>query len=622
MVGRCKRKVNTRKDFDLNTLWTRAEAEHLKRQNNSHTAEVLQLTFSGYFDKVLASRGENIEVQMADVEVSIVKICHKRRKDVSSAFKTVANGKTSVVCNPVAASDRMLGSSVSFSSDHFSLNGSNSVKSYVLKIQVSIRVSTGITGRSPHKGDVNSDLENQGPPRKKLRSSRDSGNSCKTSDDAVHDTDTVSVKTYSAELMIYDRRHRCLLTEADYELVLEEDVSPKLASHKQRTWETVTDGKDCIPFEIFTNGPIIKFGLSWKQPLASDVEGNHQQPLLTIDGNEVVQLNCVDNGLAEIKTVDRRSKDVTSPAKRKRIFYQFLYNNNMRQQTEARDNCQCPWCYLNCLCLSALLNHLRCCHSRFNFTFVDHPKGGRIDVSINDLYDGSYVGNPQDLVSHLGYAFGRNGPVRRMSMTHILVSKRAKPLSGLLDLLDSDGDCQRSRHSVQGHNRLYYHTLTCRPVRPSEIDVDSEEENYPVWLRQKTQNMIDEFTDVNEGEKEVMKMWNLHVMHHNYISDYQIPKACSTFIDEYGTEMFRRNLRRNFLLHLVNLCDFGLLRPSTLHRTMAKFFQLCNRLSEILRAVEVPSQSAVDGLGNSSVDRAAVAEPCCNQLTSSSSVVL
>lgn len=120
----------------------------------------------------------------------------------------------------------------------------------------------------------------------------------------------------------------------------------------------------------------------------------------------------------------------------------------------------------------------------------------------------------------------------------------------------------------------------------------------------------------------MMMMWNGNLSFCSYISDYQIPKACSTFIDEYGTEMFRRNLRRNFLLHLVNLCDFGLLRPSTLHRTMAKFFQLCNRLSEILRAVEVPSQSAADGLGNSSVDRAAVAEPCCNQLTSSSSVVL
>lgn len=26
--------------------------------------------------------------------------------------------------------------------------------------------------------------------------------------------------------------------------------------------------------------------------------------------------------------------------------------------------------------------------------------------------------------------------------------------------------------------------------------------------------LIDEFTDVNEGEKEVMKMWNLHIMHY------------------------------------------------------------------------------------------------------------
>lgn len=28
---------------------------------------------------------------------------------------------------------------------------------------------------------------------------------------------------------------------------------------------------------------------------------------------------------------------------------------------------------------------------------------------------------------------------------------------------------------------------------------------------------IDEFTDVNEGEKEVMKLWNLHVMKHGYV---------------------------------------------------------------------------------------------------------
>lgn len=30
--------------------------------------------------------------------------------------------------------------------------------------------------------------------------------------------------------------------------------------------------------------------------------------------------------------------------------------------------------------------------------------------------------------------------------------------------------------------------------------------------------MIDEFTDVNEGEKELMKMWNLHIMKHGYVN--------------------------------------------------------------------------------------------------------
>lgn len=29
---------------------------------------------------------------------------------------------------------------------------------------------------------------------------------------------------------------------------------------------------------------------------------------------------------------------------------------------------------------------------------------------------------------------------------------------------------------------------------------------------------IEEFSDVNEGEKEVMKLWNLHVMKHGYVS--------------------------------------------------------------------------------------------------------
>lgn len=60
----------------------------------------------------------------------------------------------------------------------------------------------------------------------------------------------------------------------------------------------------------------------------------------------------------------------TTPKKKLRIFYQFLYNNNARQQTEARDDLHCPWCSLNCKMLYNLLKHLRLCHARFNFIYV------------------------------------------------------------------------------------------------------------------------------------------------------------------------------------------------------------------------------------------------------------
>lgn len=52
------------------------------------------------------------------------------------------------------------------------------------------------------------------------------------------------------------------------------------------------------------------------------------------------------------------------------------------------------------------------------------------------------------------------------------------------------------------------------------MDVDSEDENDPKWLQKKTTMMIDDFTDVNDGEKELMKMWNLHVMKHGYVFSY------------------------------------------------------------------------------------------------------
>lgn len=86
--------------------------------------------------------------------------------------------------------------------------------------------------------------------------------------------------------------------------------------------------------------------------------------------------------------------------------------------------------------------------------------------------------------------------------------------------------------------------------------------------------MIDEFTDVNEGEKELMKMWNLHVMKYNYVGDCQIPIACQMFLQMRGKELLEKNLYRNFVLHMCSLHDFGLLSPVALYQTVQMLNQM------------------------------------------------
>lgn len=87
--------------------------------------------------------------------------------------------------------------------------------------------------------------------------------------------------------------------------------------------------------------------------------------------------------------------------------------------------------------------------------FQPIPQGARIDVAINECYDGSYAGSPHELISQpSGIPFPRTGPTRRTSVTNILVCrpKRTKPsLSEFLELDENEFESQRPY--ITGHNR-------------------------------------------------------------------------------------------------------------------------------------------------------------------------
>ncbi|KFB50088.1 hypothetical protein ZHAS_00018140 [Anopheles sinensis] len=288
----------------------------------------------------------------------------------------------------------------------------------------------------------------------------------------------------------------------------------------------------------------------------------------------------------------------------KRVIYQLIHNNYTRQQTETT-KFTCPWCSLNCCILYSLLKHLKLCHARFVFNFVPIANGARIDVSINELYDGSYNGSPHDLLGPtIGYT--RRGPVRRTVVTNLLVCRPRRQKPSLSEFIDTDeNEFDSQRPYITGHSRMYHHTMTCLPVYPRELDIDSEGESDPLWLQHKTMQMIDEFTDVNEGEKELMKMWNLHVMKYGYVGDCQIPIALEMFIDMRGRELWARNLYRNFVLHMSSMFDFGLVSADVMQRTIRKLRKILLNDAELQQQIRQSREQQMSYWNNVTVHKQA-----------------
>uniref|UniRef100_A0A8C7WNB5 SUZ12 polycomb repressive complex 2 subunit b n=1 Tax=Oryzias sinensis TaxID=183150 RepID=A0A8C7WNB5_9TELE len=526
---------------------TRRYADYL----SSH----LQLTFTGFFhkDEKPSQNSENEQTSVS-LEVLLVKVCHKKRKDVSCPIKQVPTGKKQVPLNPDSNQTKP-GScpSLLVPSNEFEPSNSHTVKSYSLLFRVSRtgkREANGLV-----YGETNENIDITETPSRKKRSSS-------------HREEGETMETYVAQMTFSGS-----------------------SQHTFKGFAHCEPHQTVPPFETFSQGPTLQFTLRWTSDSSGKSTAPVAKPLATRNSGSTSPMETRTShhraalmALKESVSADIQMKKELVPCEPRqkiRIFYQFLYNNNTRQQTEARDDLHCPWCTLNCSKLYSLIKHLKLSHSRFIFNYVPHPKGARIDVSINECYDGSYVGNPQDIHSQPGFAFSRNGPVKRTAVTHILVSRPKRTKPSLSEFLESeDGELEQQRTYVSGHNRLYFHSDSCMPLRPQEMEVDSEDERDPEWLREKTSMQLDEFTDVNEGEKEVMKLWNLHVMKHGFIADNQMNQAIMLFVENRGAHIIRRNLCRNFLLHLVSMHDFNLVSTATIDRAMARLQQIQDELPD------------------------------------------
>lgn len=258
------------------------------------------------------------------------------------------------------------------------------------------------------------------------------------------------------------------------------------------------------------------------------------------------------------------------------LFRWHLFDGEHEPQKTQTLSFLCPWCGDDYRNLDNLMMHLKSWHLRFKVDLRYEDGIPLIDLRINTTYDGSYLGfkYPGHDLKH-DFKFRSGPPKRRESQTQVIYFR-------------SKGKLRNDRQNSPGHigsandddevdvdvcsGRLYYHTSTCLPVKPNEVDIDSEADVDPDWLQERTQLMIDEFTDVNEGEKEILKLWNLHIMrNYKYKSDTMIRQACLDFVDKEGSTILAKNLSKNLTLHMVNLHEYGLISSGDILECIRRF---------------------------------------------------
>lgn len=142
--------------------------------------------------------------------------------------------------------------------------------------------------------------------------------------------------------------------------------------------------------------------------------------------------------------------------------------------------------------------------------------------------------------------------------------KATKRKSDASEAVDNTVDPRALAHWVDGrpHRTKYYHSGPGQALTVEETAYDSDAEMVPesnAFALQMRNTGLDEFIDLTQQEKILMKLWNTHLSACPPYGDRLLPLVCRRFVDQFADVIVRQKLRHNLLLHFVTIWDFGLL---------------------------------------------------------------
>jgi hypothetical protein len=275
------------------------------------------------------------------------------------------------------------------------------------------------------------------------------------------------------------------------------------------------------------------------------------------------------------------------------------------KQTTVISGLDCPFCNSHYSQVDDLRLHLHTDHTMFKFHlrkaspprisfFVEVCKsrnGPTMNVERQKTYQ---FGQPMSLFhleKNLGgdesWAKGRHGPLHNTWPEHLIdrhdsslsssphESRHSSPNTSndTDDLMEFESSelklpvRPRKVFYVPKTAKPLYDTITKRILQPGEELPNSDDEKEEGWLRQKSRDLINDFTDVTFEEKDFINTYNPFIINEQLMSPKYLPEAIIRFADSHKTWFAERRSRKKEFMKLMEVFILrGVVEEKTLER--------------------------------------------------------
>jgi hypothetical protein len=264
---------------------------------------------------------------------------------------------------------------------------------------------------------------------------------------------------------------------------------------------------------------------------------------------------------------------------------------------------KCPFCNRDSISLEELRMHLQTDHSTFKFSLRKREPRVEIFVELSKLRlepdsnaDSAHlrtyqIGKPMTLFDLGVFLRGddswtriRYGPQNNCWPEHLVDQMNDSSMSSSphdsrhsspntsTDLMDFEYHDPKPSHKpkvfvIPKTTKPLYDTTTKQVLEPGDQLSDGDSDVDESWLNHRKQDLLNEFVDVAEEEKEYLHQWNIFMVGEHLTSDKFIPQATLKFAEANKAWIMEdNNRRREFMKHLESFRLRGVLDTNCIQK--------------------------------------------------------